>query len=220
MKFMAWCSKAQIVKPLDTKALVYDNSLDRLPDAGTTLGKLGASTEQMQEWWHEFLSAKFGFLALLMEDSAVADRAAIKLAGHNEPPWLKIYRQWREQGDAERLVYQLRLSQAPSADEVAHTWYPQIPEFQRWAKLCQDSFTATLARPDGTASGYIGHRATSHEHGPSFPAEEWASRLEARAIIHVTEKLRAGLEMPELPDEETLEWVAHQASQIASADDL
>ena len=219
MKFMTWCSKAQIVKPLDTKALVYDNSLDRLPDAGTTLGKLGASTEQMQEWWQEFLSAKFGFLALLMEDSAVADATAIKLAGHNEQAWKKIYAQWRDQADAERLVYQLRLSQAPSADEVAQTWYPQTPEFQRWAKLCQDSFAAALSPTDGASPSYVDHRIAGREQGPSFPAEQWASRLEARAITHVAERLRSGLEIPEVPDHETLEWITREASQISDADE-
>jgi hypothetical protein len=218
MRFMQWCLRAQVVKKTDTQALVYDNRLDRLPTAGKALGKLGASQEEMRRWWHEFLSAKFGFLALLMQEPNVTDRAAIKLAKHAEPQWNAIYRQWRDQAAAERFVYQLRLAQGPSAQDVAGAWYPDLPEFRRWSELCQESFSAALEHSNVEVD-YAKLRAASLERGPSFPAEQWASRLEARAVTHVAEKLRLGLEVPRLPDDETLEWVEHQASQINTVDD-
>jgi|GEM_PF-4995722 len=219
MEFMWQCLLAQIVQPTDTSALVYDNRLDHLPRGATAVAKLAASKEDMNNWWREFLSAKFGFLSLLMEEPSVADSAAAELAGHLDHKWTDIYAQWREQADAERLVYQLRVSQGPSAADVERTWYPTLPEFHRWAELCRASFAAALEREDGASPSYAALRLASRERGPSFPAEQWASRLEAKAITHVAEKLRSGLEVTDLPDEETLEWITREAAQSSDIED-
>jgi DisA bacterial checkpoint controller nucleotide-binding len=219
MRFMQRCLKEQIVTPTDTQALVYDNRLDHIPRAAMAAGKLVASQAQMKGWWREFLCAKFNYLAQILEAPTVSDVTAAKQAGHTGREWKGIYTQWREQADAERLVYQLRLSQGPSAEGVARTWYPDVVEFHRWAQLCQANFAAALSRVDDTSPSYADHRIAGGEQGPSFPAEQWASRLEARAITHVADRLRSGLEIPDVPDQETLEWITREASQISDADE-
>lgn len=219
MRFMQWCLQAQIVKPTDTQALVYDNRLDHIPRTATAVGKLGASPAQMKRWWREFLCAKFDCLARLMEDLTITEVAVAKQAGNTDRRWKKIYAQWREQADAERLVYQLRLSQGPSAKAVAHAWYPDVAEFHSWAQLCQANLAEALAHTDDSPQSYADHRNALRGQGSSFLAEQWASQLEVRAITHVADKLRSGLELPEAPDQETLEWIAHEASQRTDANE-